>query len=212
MSTTYRIMARRPLAAGAVRRADRAGHGVRADREGKGAGGARRRSWSSRSRRCCPRSNSSRPRSPTRRRRSPQVQDRARPRLADGKPRDPDHADPARRQSGHARSPTAASSRWTRMVHRHQRRPHRRWLVGPPVLPAQRHPGRRRRRPTAAIRTPTTTRSSRASGSAPTLSPTSGDKLKAYIEVDLFGGGSNALAGNETATNTYARDRCARPM
>ena len=31
-----------------------------------------------------------------------------------------------------------------------------------------------------------------------------GDKFKAYIEADLFGGGSNALAGNETATNTYA--------
>lgn len=29
----------------------------------------------------------------------------------------------------------------------------------------------------------------------------SGDKLKAYIEVDLFGGGS--ILGNETATNTY---------
>jgi outer membrane murein-binding lipoprotein Lpp len=32
----------------------------------------------------------------------------------------------------------------------------------------------------------------------------SGDKFKAYIETDLFGGGSNALVGNETATNTYA--------
>lgn len=32
----------------------------------------------------------------------------------------------------------------------------------------------------------------------------SGDKFKAYIEADMFGGGSNALAGNETATNTYA--------
>jgi hypothetical protein len=31
-----------------------------------------------------------------------------------------------------------------------------------------------------------------------------GDKFKAYIEADFFGGGSNALAGNETATNTYA--------
>ena len=31
-----------------------------------------------------------------------------------------------------------------------------------------------------------------------------GDKFKAYIEADLFGGGSNALAGNETSTNTYA--------
>lgn len=31
-----------------------------------------------------------------------------------------------------------------------------------------------------------------------------GDKFKAYIEADMFGGGSNALAGNETATNTYA--------
>lgn len=31
-----------------------------------------------------------------------------------------------------------------------------------------------------------------------------GDKFKAYIEADLFGGGSNALVGNETATNTYA--------
>lgn len=31
-----------------------------------------------------------------------------------------------------------------------------------------------------------------------------GDKLKAYIEADFFGGGSNALAGNEIATNTYA--------
>lgn len=31
-----------------------------------------------------------------------------------------------------------------------------------------------------------------------------GDKIKAYIEADMFGGGSNALAGNETATNTYA--------
>ncbi|MET0755299.1 MAG: DcaP family trimeric outer membrane transporter, partial [Pseudoxanthomonas sp.] len=32
----------------------------------------------------------------------------------------------------------------------------------------------------------------------------SGNKFKAYIEADFFGGGSNALAGNETATNTYA--------
>ncbi|HET6395661.1 MAG TPA: DcaP family trimeric outer membrane transporter [Pseudoxanthomonas sp.] len=31
-----------------------------------------------------------------------------------------------------------------------------------------------------------------------------GDKLKAYVEMDFFGGGSNALAGNETSTNTYA--------
>ncbi len=31
-----------------------------------------------------------------------------------------------------------------------------------------------------------------------------GNKVKAYIEADMFGGGSNALAGNETATNTYA--------
>ena len=31
-----------------------------------------------------------------------------------------------------------------------------------------------------------------------------GNKFKAYIEADMFGGGSNALAGNETATNTYA--------
>lgn len=31
-----------------------------------------------------------------------------------------------------------------------------------------------------------------------------GDKIKAYIEADFFGGGNNALAGNETATNTYA--------
>lgn len=31
-----------------------------------------------------------------------------------------------------------------------------------------------------------------------------GDKLKAYIEADMFGGGNNALVGNETATNTYA--------
>ncbi|KAF1712445.1 hypothetical protein CSC70_02680 [Pseudoxanthomonas kalamensis DSM 18571] len=32
----------------------------------------------------------------------------------------------------------------------------------------------------------------------------SGDKFKAYVEADFFGGGSNALAGNETSTNTYA--------
>ncbi len=32
----------------------------------------------------------------------------------------------------------------------------------------------------------------------------SGDKLKGYVEMDFFGGGSNALAGNETSTNTYA--------
>ncbi|MCM2336665.1 MAG: DcaP family trimeric outer membrane transporter, partial [Pseudomonas sp.] len=31
-----------------------------------------------------------------------------------------------------------------------------------------------------------------------------GQKVKAYIEADMFGGGSNALVGNETATNTYA--------
>ncbi len=31
-----------------------------------------------------------------------------------------------------------------------------------------------------------------------------GDKFKAYIEADLFGGGSNALVGNENNTNTYA--------
>ncbi|MDH5822002.1 DcaP family trimeric outer membrane transporter [Luteimonas sp. RD2P54] len=30
-----------------------------------------------------------------------------------------------------------------------------------------------------------------------------GDKFKAYIEADMFGGGSNALLGNETSTNTY---------
>jgi len=31
-----------------------------------------------------------------------------------------------------------------------------------------------------------------------------GDKLKGYVEMDFFGGGSNALSGNETSTNTYA--------
>jgi len=31
-----------------------------------------------------------------------------------------------------------------------------------------------------------------------------GDKFKAYIEADFFGGGNNALVGNETSTNTYA--------
>lgn len=31
-----------------------------------------------------------------------------------------------------------------------------------------------------------------------------GDKFKAYIEADFFGGGSNALVGNENQTNTYA--------
>ena len=31
-----------------------------------------------------------------------------------------------------------------------------------------------------------------------------GDKIKGYIEADMFGGGSNALVGNETSTNTYA--------
>lgn len=31
-----------------------------------------------------------------------------------------------------------------------------------------------------------------------------GDKLKGYVEMDFFGGGSNALVGNETSTNTYA--------
>ena len=31
-----------------------------------------------------------------------------------------------------------------------------------------------------------------------------GDKLKGYVEMDFFGGGSNALAGNEVATNTYS--------
>lgn len=31
----------------------------------------------------------------------------------------------------------------------------------------------------------------------------SGDKLRAYLEFDLFGGGSNAFLGNETATNTH---------
>ena len=31
-----------------------------------------------------------------------------------------------------------------------------------------------------------------------------GDRLKGYVEMDFFGGGSNALAGNEIATNTYA--------
>ncbi|HEY0506142.1 MAG TPA: DcaP family trimeric outer membrane transporter [Lysobacter sp.] len=32
----------------------------------------------------------------------------------------------------------------------------------------------------------------------------SGDKLKAYLEFDLFGGGNTAFTGNEAATNTYA--------
>ena len=32
----------------------------------------------------------------------------------------------------------------------------------------------------------------------------SGDKLKAYLEFDLFGGGSTAFTGNEVSTNTYA--------
>jgi hypothetical protein len=32
----------------------------------------------------------------------------------------------------------------------------------------------------------------------------SGDTFKGFVEMDFFGGGSNALAGNETATNTYA--------
>ena len=31
-----------------------------------------------------------------------------------------------------------------------------------------------------------------------------GDKRKAYIEADMYGGGSNAFAGNEVITNTYA--------
>ncbi|MFC3550734.1 DcaP family trimeric outer membrane transporter [Lysobacter cavernae] len=32
----------------------------------------------------------------------------------------------------------------------------------------------------------------------------SGDKLKAYLEFDLYGGGSTAFTGNEVSTNTYA--------
>ena len=32
----------------------------------------------------------------------------------------------------------------------------------------------------------------------------SGDKLKGYLEFDLFGGGTTAFTGNEIATNTYA--------
>ena len=32
----------------------------------------------------------------------------------------------------------------------------------------------------------------------------SGDKFKGFVEMDFFGGGSNALAGNETATIAYA--------
>lgn len=32
----------------------------------------------------------------------------------------------------------------------------------------------------------------------------SGDKVKGYLEFDLFGGGSTAFTGNEIATNTYA--------
>ncbi|NUO76936.1 MAG: hypothetical protein HOQ32_13085 [Lysobacter sp.] len=32
----------------------------------------------------------------------------------------------------------------------------------------------------------------------------SGDKLKAYLEFDLFGGGTTAFTGNEISTNTYA--------
>ncbi|UNK42281.1 DcaP family trimeric outer membrane transporter [Luteimonas sp. S4-F44] len=32
----------------------------------------------------------------------------------------------------------------------------------------------------------------------------SGKTIKAYIEADMYGGGSNALAGNEVITNTYA--------
>ncbi|GAA3913737.1 DcaP family trimeric outer membrane transporter [Luteimonas lutimaris] len=31
-----------------------------------------------------------------------------------------------------------------------------------------------------------------------------GDTLKAYIEADMYGGGNNNFAGNETSTNTYA--------
>jgi hypothetical protein len=31
-----------------------------------------------------------------------------------------------------------------------------------------------------------------------------GDKFKAYVEADFFGGGNNTLVGNETSTNTYA--------
>lgn len=31
----------------------------------------------------------------------------------------------------------------------------------------------------------------------------SGDKLKAYLEMDFFGGGSNAFLGNEVSTNTH---------
>lgn len=31
----------------------------------------------------------------------------------------------------------------------------------------------------------------------------SGDKVKAYLEFDLYGGGSNAFLGNEVATNTH---------
>jgi hypothetical protein len=31
-----------------------------------------------------------------------------------------------------------------------------------------------------------------------------GNTIKAYIEADMYGGGSNAFAGNETITNTYA--------
>ena len=31
-----------------------------------------------------------------------------------------------------------------------------------------------------------------------------GDKIKAFVEMDFFGGGSNALSGNEISTNTYS--------
>ncbi len=44
---------------------------------------------------------------------------------------------------------------------------------------------------------------SRFSFGADTLTD-SGNTIKAYIEADMYGGGSNAFAGNETITNTYA--------
>ena len=122
---------------------------------------------------------------------------------ADGKPRIQTSPIMPGRQSGH-RVLLRRLHQDGRDGHRHQRRPHRRWFVSgrlfylPSTIPvgADGVDG-------GDPYTDFHAQFSRFWLGADTVTD-SGNKLKAYIEADFFGGGSNALVGNETSTNTYA--------
>ncbi len=124
-----------------------------------------------------------------------------------GAPAKSDHPD----RADHGRRPTRAPAfsyggfiKLDASVTSDQRRRHPGRHGRTPVLRAQGDSGRRRPHQAKAAPTPTSGVNFSRFWFGADTDLDSGDKLKAYLEFDLFGGGSTAFTGNEIATNTYA--------